>query len=68
LRELQDRVEQAGQPFVSLRLMLGVAHPIYDFLEGDAPQEGRPWYIRVADIPGFLRHIAPVLEQRLAGR
>jgi hypothetical protein len=25
-----------------------------------------PWYIRVADMPAFLRHVAPALEQRLA--
>ena len=24
------------------------------------------WYIRVPDLPAFLRHIAPVLEKRLA--
>ena len=24
------------------------------------------WYMRVADVPKFLNHIAPVLEQRLA--
>jgi hypothetical protein len=25
------------------------------------------WYVRVGDLPGFMRHIAPVLEQRLVG-
>ena len=24
------------------------------------------WYMRVPDLPGFLRHIAPALEKRLA--
>jgi hypothetical protein len=24
------------------------------------------WYLRVANVPGFLRHVAPVLERRLA--
>ena len=24
------------------------------------------WYLRVADVPAFIRHIAPVLEERLA--
>jgi hypothetical protein len=24
------------------------------------------WYVRVADVAGFIRHIAPALEQRLA--
>ncbi|MFN2165031.1 MAG: GNAT family N-acetyltransferase, partial [Anaerolineae bacterium] len=32
------------------------------------PQMIRPyaWYLRVPDLPGFLRHIGPALEQRLA--
>ena len=25
------------------------------------------WYVRVPDMPAFLRHIAPVLEARLGG-
>ena len=25
------------------------------------------WYLRVADVPAFIQHIAPVLEQRLQG-
>jgi hypothetical protein len=27
---------------------------------------GYAFYLRVADLPGFIRHVAPVLEQRLA--
>jgi hypothetical protein len=37
---------------------------------GDIPFVNVPhpyaWYLRVADLPGFLRHVRPVLERRLA--
>jgi hypothetical protein len=37
---------------------------------GDIPFVGTEypyaWYLRVADLPGFLRHVRPVLERRLA--
>lgn len=48
---------------------LGAAHPLYDVLgQGLAPRYDPPyaWYVRVADVPGFIRHIAPALERRLA--
>ena len=48
---------------------LGRSHPIYDVL-GDAlaPRVEPPyaWYIRIPDLPAFLRHIAAALEDRLA--
>ena len=49
---------------------LGRAHPVYALL-GDklVAGSGAPpyaWYVRVPDVPAFIRHIAPVLEQRLA--
>jgi hypothetical protein len=57
--------------FSLIGLGMGVEHPVYDAL-GDrlppAPPAGAyAWYIRVPDLPGFLRRIAPVLERRLAG-
>ena len=35
---------------------------------GGLPRERKPyaWFLRVADLSGFLLHIRPVLEQRLA--
>jgi len=43
---------------------------VYTILgQENAPKEQMPpyaWYVRVADLPGFLTHITPVLEQRLA--
>jgi GNAT superfamily N-acetyltransferase len=47
---------------------LGVEHPVYAVLAGRLPHVNDPyaWYIRVADVAGFLRHVAPALERRLA--
>jgi hypothetical protein len=46
----------------------GLEHPVYQVLKDRLPRIRKPyaWYIRVADLPGFLRLIAPILEQRLA--
>jgi GNAT superfamily N-acetyltransferase len=55
-------------PFTGLRLALGADHPAYAALR-DVPPAPRPlyaWYVRVADLPGFVRHVAPALEARLA--
>jgi hypothetical protein len=48
---------------------LEAAHPAYDALGSLAATYEPPyaWYVRVPDLPGFIRHIAPVLERRLAG-
>ena len=56
-------------PLSEISFNLGSAHPIYEVLgEALAPFYEPPyaWYIRVHDIPAFIRHIAPVLEKRLA--
>lgn len=47
---------------------LGQGHRIYDALGRQLEEQRRPyaWYIRVPDLPAFLRRIAPVLETRLA--
>ena len=46
----------------------GSEHPSYDIFREKLPRLRDPyaWYLRVPDLPGFLRHIAPVLEQRIA--
>ena len=56
-------------PFRKITLGFGRHHPIYDVLGPTlAPSAGNPyaWYIRVPDVPAFVRHIAPVLEERVA--
>ena len=46
---------------------LGAEHPVYQVFDKRLPHTVEPyaWYVRVPDLPGFLRHVAPVLEQRL---
>ena len=55
----------------SLTFALGEHHPLYDA----APEpplyrldrnDHYAFYVRVPDLPAFLRHVAPVLERRLA--
>jgi hypothetical protein len=48
---------------------LGAEHPAYQVFDDRLPHSIQPyaWYVRVPDLPGFVRHVAPVLEQRLAG-
>jgi hypothetical protein len=55
--------------FAVIGFGFGVEHPAYQVMDGRLTRTDPPyaWYIRVPDLPGFLRHIAPVLEQRLAG-
>ncbi len=47
---------------------LGRAHPLFDAIPDLLPKPRAPygWYIRMPDLPRFLRHIAPALETRLA--
>lgn len=56
-------------PFRQISFHLGRAHPAYDVLgESLAPRAIPPyaWYLRVPDVPAFVQHVAPVLEERLA--
>jgi hypothetical protein len=47
--------------------MLPQEHPVYEVLAAKLGPSHPPyaWYIRVPDLPKFIRHIAPVLERRL---
>ena len=62
---IRNVTEQVSLDQISLNL--GRAHPVYDALGSLAPFYEAPyaWYIRVRDVPTFLKHIAPVLERRL---
>ncbi len=53
----------------SVVLLLGGEHPAYEACRDRLPHGWPPyaWYLRVPDLPGFMRCIAPVLERRLAG-
>ncbi len=62
-------VEADAPPLSEISFWLGSAHPAYEALgETLAPYYEPPyaWYVRVPDVPAFLRHITPVLEKRLA--
>ncbi|VAW36454.1 hypothetical protein MNBD_CHLOROFLEXI01-2004 [hydrothermal vent metagenome] len=63
-----DLQEKKGKQLHGVTFILGQAHPIYEALGSQLEKQKRPyaWFIRVPDIPAFLRHIHPVLEQRLA--
>ncbi len=61
--------EDDAPPFARLTLMLGREHPCYPIVSPEwLPQFRKPysWYVRVPDLPDFLRTVAPVLEDRLA--
>ncbi|GAC1392701.1 MAG: hypothetical protein NVSMB38_17110 [Ktedonobacteraceae bacterium] len=63
---IRNMAEQV--PLSEISLNLGRTHPVYDALgNGLAPFYEAPyaWYVRVRDLPVFLKHIAPVLERRL---
>ncbi|MDQ3699803.1 MAG: GNAT family N-acetyltransferase, partial [Chloroflexota bacterium] len=57
-----------GRRLTGLSFALGANHPAYAAAPSSFPFAPRPsaHYVRVPDLPRFLRHIAPVLEARLA--
>jgi hypothetical protein len=56
-----------GERPARVALSLGTSHPAYATTRGLLRHEERgfAWYLRVPDLPAFLRHVAPVLEERL---
>lgn len=70
-RALKKRADELNKerekPIDHMAFGLGEAHPVYDALGRQLEQLRMPyaWYMRVPDLPAFLRHIAPVLEARL---
>jgi hypothetical protein len=55
------------EPFGTFYFNLGEEHPVYQVLRERLPRVRKPyaWYLRLPDIPGFLRHLQPVLRERL---
>jgi len=45
---------------------LGHDHPLYRVFQFKERDDGYAWYVRVPDVPEFLRTVAPALERRLA--
>ncbi|MEW6360104.1 MAG: GNAT family N-acetyltransferase [Planctomycetota bacterium] len=61
--------KQQKQEFRKFTLLLGADHPVYALFPERLPETRPPyaWYLRAPDLPDFLRHVSPVLEQRLDG-
>ncbi|MBV9712337.1 MAG: GNAT family N-acetyltransferase [Ktedonobacteraceae bacterium] len=57
-----------ADPFSEIGFYLGHNSPLYERMGGLALATAVPyaWYVRVPDLPSFLKHIAPALEKRLA--
>lgn len=72
LRALRDagsaRVAETSERFRRISLDWTPGHPLIRAAESffDRPDGMFAWYVRIADVPGFVGHIAPVLERRLA--
>ena len=71
-REYADRApHREGQPrqeWEAFGFGLGEEHPVYAALHDRLPRVAPPYayFLRVPDLPAFVRRIAPVLERRLA--
>ena len=65
----KDYAKRDDKTCTAFALWLGAEHPAYEAFAGRLPASREPyaWYIRVPDVPGFIHHIAPALEKRLAG-
>ncbi len=64
----QLQAKPGAGPLHEISFTLGVTHPVYDVLGSGLTTRRVPpyaWYVRVPDVPRFLRHIAPALERRL---
>jgi predicted acetyltransferase len=72
VREFKKRADEMNQerkkPITNINFPLGESHPVYDALGSQLEKGRKPyaWYVRIADLAGFLRHITPALERRLA--
>lgn len=70
LREVAANVPRRPESDPPAKLLFGMgrAHPVYEALGDLLPPARRlpyGWYVRVHDLPAFLRRVAPVLERRL---
>lgn len=57
----------AQKPLGAFGFWLGREHPVYEFFQEKLPRIRKPyaWYIRVPDLPGFIQHLTPVINQRM---
>lgn len=64
----ESEAKKQNKTINGIILAFGREHPAYQAIPELLPRTRNPyaWYIRVADVPKFIRHIAPVLQDRLA--
>jgi hypothetical protein len=57
-----------GPEFGAYYLALGLSHPVYEAIPSLLPRKPEPYthFMRVPNLPAFLRHVAPALDRRLA--
>jgi hypothetical protein len=64
----QEMSARQGKALEGFAFSLGAEHPAYAASAGHLVRTRPPyaWYVRVPDLPAFIRHVAPALEQSLA--
>lgn len=64
----QEMAKREGRTSISFGFIGGSHHPVYQALGNDLPTVIAPYayQVRVSDVAGFLNHIKPALEKRLA--
>jgi hypothetical protein len=64
----QEYAKIENKPCTTFGFILGAQHPSYEVIGERLPNVVDPyaWYLRVPDLIGFLNHIKPALEKRLA--
>ena len=71
LVQIGQELAPKDETLASLTFVLGEHHPLYEAIP-EPPMyrldrnDHYSFYVRVPDLPRFIRHIAPVLERRLA--
>jgi hypothetical protein len=64
----EEYAARENKEFGTFGFFLGTEHPLFEVLDDKLPRSvgAYAWYVRIPDLPAFIRHIAPVLEARLA--
>jgi hypothetical protein len=65
----EEAAQDPEQEMERFAFWLGAEHPAYQVFRKRLPDRFLPyaWYLRVPDLLGFLRYLAPALDRRLAG-
>lgn len=64
----QECATRDGEDWAAISFNLGEHHPVYETVAERLTQTKMPyaWFLRVPDLPAFVRQIVPALEARLA--